>query len=72
MKVLIKQKCFTGHGGNLFAGEEHDIDPRIAEKLIARGFAEAVTAKPKAAPKKTNRAIGISMSDLQIVSAEDE
>lgn len=72
MKVLIKEKCFTGHSGNMFAGEEHDLEPRIAEKLIARGFAEEVTAKPKAAPKKTHRAVGLSTSDVQIVTAEDE
>ena len=72
MKVVIKQKCFTGHSGNMFAGEEHDLEPRLAEKLIARGLAEEITAKPKAAPKKTNRAIGLSTSDLNIVSAEDE
>lgn len=72
MKVLIKQKCFTGGGGNMFAGEEHDLAPRIAEKLIERGLAEEIAAKPKAAPKKTNRAIGLATSDVKIVSAEDE
>ena len=50
MKVVIKQKCFTGHSGNMFAGEEHDLEARIAEKLIARGFAEPV--KKAGRPKK--------------------
>lgn len=74
MKVVIKQKCFTGHSGNMFAGEEHDLEPRIAEKLIARGLAEEVSAspKPKKAPKKTNRSVGLSTSDVEIVTPEDD
>jgi len=62
MKVKILQKCFTGTGGNLMPNEVHDIEDRIAEKLIKRGYAEAAVApapkatKPKA-PKKTDRAI---------------
>lgn len=56
MKVKILEKCFVGTGGNLMKGEEHDLEERIANKLIARGFAEA--AKKKAAPKnKTTRAV---------------
>ena len=44
------------------AGEEHDLPDRTAQKLIARGYAEAATApKPKAtkpkAPKKTTRSV---------------
>ena len=40
----------------MFAGEEHDIDDRIANKLIARGFAEE--AKEKKAKKSViNRAV---------------
>jgi len=58
MKVKILQKCFAGTGGNLMPNEVHDIEDRIAEKLINRGYVEAVKAeKPKAATKKTNRAI---------------
>jgi hypothetical protein len=58
MKVKILQKCFAGTGGNLMPNEVHDIEDRIAEKLINRGYVEAVKAeKPKAAPKKTNRAV---------------
>lgn len=72
MKVIIKQKCFTGHSGNMFAGEEHDLEPRIAEKLISRGLAEAVSAQPKKAPKKTNRSIGLTTSDIEIATPEDE
>jgi hypothetical protein len=34
----------------MFAGDEYDMDERIAEKLIARGFAEPV--KKAGRPKK--------------------
>lgn len=57
MKVKIIEKCFVGTGGNLMAGEEYDLEPRVAEKLIARGFAKAVTKKKTAPKKKTTRAI---------------
>ena len=50
MKIKILEKCYTGTVGNMFAGEEHDMDDRIAEKLIARGFAEP--AKKTGRPKK--------------------
>ena len=50
MKIKILEKCYTGTVGNMFAGEEHDMDDRIAEKLIARGFAEP--AKKAGRPKK--------------------
>lgn len=45
MKIKILEKCYIGTNGNMFAGEEHDIDDRIANKLIARGFAEEAKAK---------------------------
>lgn len=51
MEVKILKKCFTGHRGNMHAGEKHDLDERIAEKLIARGYAEAVKKKA-GRPKK--------------------
>lgn len=50
MKIKILEKCYTGTVGNMFAGEEHDMDDRIAEKLIARGYAEP--AKKAGRPKK--------------------
>ena len=51
MKIKILEKCYTGTIGNMHAGEEYDVDDRIAEKLIARGYAEE--AKKKAGrPKK--------------------
>jgi len=53
MKVKITEKCYTGTKGNMFAGEEHELDDRIAEKLIVRGLAEAVK-EPKKSKKKFN------------------
>jgi len=56
MKVKILDKCYTGINGNMFKGEEYDLDERIAEKLIARGMAEELKEKKK---KKSiiNRAV---------------
>lgn len=76
MKVKILQKCFTGFGGNMMAGEEHDLPDRTAEKLIKRGYAEAAS-KPKAAPKpkapkKTNRSVGLKKSDIELETPESE
>jgi len=54
----------------MFAGEEHDLDDRIAEKLIQRGYVEAVTAKkaPKAKKKFFDRAVEAD----EIATPEDE
>jgi hypothetical protein len=52
MKIKILEKCYTGTVGNMYAGDEHDIDDRIAEKLIARGYAEAATKKAGRPKKK--------------------
>ena len=56
MKVKILEKCYTGTQGNMYKDDEHDLDPNIAEKLIARGLAEEVKEKKK---KKSliNRAV---------------
>lgn len=77
MKVKILKKCTVGIGGNLHAGEEHDLPDRTAEKLIRRGYAEAATApKPKAtkpkAPKKTTRSVGLKKSDIELDTPEDD
>lgn len=56
MKVRILTKCYTGIVGNMFAGEEHEMDDRIAEKLIARGYAEPAETKKKA-KKLSNRKV---------------
>lgn len=70
MKVKIIEKCYTGTQGNMFAGEEHDLDDKIAEKLIARGYAEAAAA-PKRAKKKfnlSNRAV----DEADVATPEDD
>lgn len=77
MKVKILKKCTVGIGGNLFAGEEHDLPDQTAEKMIRRGYAEAATApKPKAtkpkAPKKTTRSVGLKKSDIELDTPEDD
>ena len=51
MKIKILEKCYTGTVGNMYAGDEHDIDDRIAEKLIARGYAEGQLRR-QAVPKR--------------------
>ena len=56
MKVKILKRCFIGTGGNALAGETHELVDRMAENLIAGGFAVKVGAKKKTAPK-TNRAV---------------
>lgn len=54
MKITIKQKCYVGvQGRNFWPGETVELDDRMAEKMIARGDAEAIKAKK--APLK-NRA----------------
>ena len=56
MKIKILEKCYTGTQGNMHKDEEHDLDPKIAQKLIARGLAEEAKEKKK---KKSliNRAV---------------
>jgi len=69
MKIKIVNKCFVGTGGNLMAGEEHEVEDRIAEKLIDRGYAQAVK---KIAPKKTTRSVGLKKSDIELNTPESE
>lgn len=74
MKVKILQKCFTGFGGNMMAGEEHDLPDNIAEKLIKRGYAGAATAaKPKAkTAKKSTRSVGLEKSEEKLETPESD
>ena len=72
MKVKILQKCFAGTGGNMMAGEEHDLPDRTAHKLIARGYAEAASAPKPKAPKKTTRSVGLKKSDVELTTPEDD
>jgi len=69
MKVQIINKCFTGDRGNMFPGEEHDVSDRIAEKLIARGYAEEVKKKSGRPKKKLEDR---SYDADEIVTPEDE
>ena len=74
MKVKILEKCFTGFGGNMMKGEEHDLPDKTAEKLIKRGYAQAATApKAKSKPaKKTNRSVGLEKSDVKLETPESD
>lgn len=74
MKVKILQKCFTGFGGNMMVGEEHDLPDNTAEKLIRRGYAEAATAaKPKAkTSKKSTRSVGLKKSEEKLETPESD
>lgn len=65
MKIKILEKYYIGTNGNMFAGEEHDIDDRIANKLITRGFAE------EAKVKKTKKSI-INRAVKALETPEDE
>ncbi len=65
MKIRILDKCYTGISGNMFKGEEHDFEERMANKLIARGYAEEVKEK-KAKKSFLNRAI------KEVETPEDE
>jgi len=67
MKVKILEKCYTGTVGNMFAGEEYDLDERIARKLVARGLAEEDKAK-RAKKKFSDR----SFASDEIVTPEDD
>jgi|TARA_S200002703_G_scaffold23845_2_gene20728 hypothetical protein len=65
MKIKILEKCYVGTNGNMFAGEEHELDDRIASKLITRGFAE------EAKVKKTKKSI-INRAIKALDTPEDE
>ena len=49
MIIYILKDCIA-NGETLKANKSHDIAPNIANKLIARGYAEAGTGKEKAKP----------------------
>jgi len=69
MKIKITKKCFAGTGESLMAGNEYEIHDRIAQKLIDRGYAEAVK---KSAPKKTTRSVGLEKTDIQLETPESD
>ena len=63
MEVKILEKCYVGTGGNLHKGATVDLDDRIAEKLIMRGYAEKTTQKKT--KKLSNKAIKELKSKLE-------
>ena len=65
MKVRILEKCYTGERGNMFAGEEHEVNDRIGEKLIARGLAELATEKKSGRSKKKLEDRSFDVSDIE-------
>jgi hypothetical protein len=65
MKIKILEKCYTGDRGNMFAGEEHDLHENIANKLIARGLAEAATEKKAGRPKKKLEDRSFDVADIE-------
>ena len=67
MKIKFLEKTFIGTGGNIFTGEERDIEDALAQKLIARGVAEEVKRARKKM-KLSDRAI--DFDDLEIPEAE--
>ena len=67
MKIEIIKKCFNGTIGNMMAGQEYDVDKKIAEKLIDRGYAKKASAK-----KKTVKLENRQMTDDEIETPEAE
>lgn len=66
MKIKVFEKCYTGTIGNMFPGQEYEVDDAIAQKLIARNFAEP--AKKTRKKKQANRAVKAE----EISTPEDE
>lgn len=52
MKVKILKDCFVSSVGDMKAGEEGQVEDRLAKKLVARGFAEEATDDKPVAEKK--------------------
>jgi hypothetical protein len=67
MKIKFLEKTFIGTGGNIFTGEERDIDDTLAQKLIDRGVAKEVKRGRKKM-KLSDRAV--ASDDLEIPEAE--
>lgn len=67
MKIKFLEKTFIGTGGNIFTGEERDIEDALAQKLIDRGVAEEVKRARKKM-KFSDRAV--ASDDLENPEAE--
>ena len=70
MKIKFLQKTFIGTGGNIFTGEERDVDPEVAQKLIARGVAEEVKSSGGRKKKMSFSDRAVAADDLEIPEAE--
>lgn len=70
MKVKFLQKTFIGTGGNIFTGEERDVDPEVAQKLIARGVAEEVKSGGGRKKKMSLADRAVDADDLEVPEAE--
>lgn len=70
MKVKFLQKTFIGTGGNIFTGEERDVDPEVAQKLIARGVAEEVKRSGGRKKKVSLADRAVAADDLEAPEAE--
>ena len=70
MKIKFLQKTFIGTGGNIFTGEERDVDDVLAQNLISRGIAEEV--KSSAGRKKKMSLVdrAVDADDLEAPEAE--
>ncbi len=64
MKIRFLEKTFVGTGGNVFPGDEREIEDAMAQRLIARGIAEEA--------KKRGRKKKMSLSDRAVDAEELE
>ena len=64
MKIRFLEKTFVGTGGNVFPGDEREIEDGMAQRLIARGIAEEA--------KKRGRKKKMSLSDRAVASDDLE
>jgi hypothetical protein len=64
MKIRFLEKTFVGTGGNVFPGDEREIEDGMAQRLIARGIAEEA--------KKRGRKKKMSLSDRAVDAEELE
>jgi hypothetical protein len=64
MRIRFLEKTFVGTGGNVFPGDEREIEDGMAQRLIARGIAEEA--------KKRGRKKKMSLSDRAVDAEELE
>ena len=70
MKVKILKDCFVSSVGDMKAGEEGQVEDRLAKKLVARGFAEEATDDKPVAEKK-KRATSAAVKKKEETGSED-